>query len=66
MHLSLPTNVDYKVFSAAIKEFFHHEGIHSTTVQPEFIEACEMKSFSSFVLYYMEFEKRHNESVANQ
>lgn len=21
-----------------VKEFFHHEGIHSTTIQPEFIE----------------------------
>lgn len=21
-----------------VKEFFHHEGIHSTTIQPEFVE----------------------------
>ena len=22
-----------------VKEFFHHEGIHSTTIQPEFVES---------------------------
>ena len=24
-----------------VKEFFHNEGIHSTTIQPEFIETAE-------------------------
>jgi zinc transporter 1 len=23
-----------------VKEFFHKEGIHSTTIQPEFIDVC--------------------------
>ena len=23
-----------------VKEFFHNEGIHSTTIQPEFTEVC--------------------------
>jgi zinc transporter 1 len=23
-----------------VKDFFHHEGIHSTTIQPEFIDVC--------------------------
>lgn len=30
-----------------VKEFFHHEGIHSTTIQPEFIEKDDIcNSFS--------------------
>jgi zinc transporter 1 len=23
-----------------VKDFFHNEGIHSTTIQPEFIDVC--------------------------
>lgn len=38
VHVRIPSNVDYKVFSMALKDFFHQEGIHSTTIQPEFIE----------------------------
>lgn len=25
-----------------VKEFFHNEGIHSTTIQPEFVEVNEV------------------------
>lgn len=33
-----------------IKQFFHNEGIHSTTIQPEFvvIEVCTLKLFLLF------------------
>lgn len=32
-----------------VKEFFHNEGIHSTTIQPEFveIEGCNMSDGTS-------------------
>lgn len=29
-----------------VKEFFHHEGIHSTTIQPEFVEVETYNSFT--------------------
>ncbi|XP_027196459.2 uncharacterized protein LOC113790950 [Dermatophagoides pteronyssinus] len=30
---------DYMQIAERVKEFFHNEGIHSTTIQPEFVEA---------------------------
>jgi len=30
--------VDYIRIAERVKEFFHNEGIHSTTIQPEFVE----------------------------
>jgi zinc transporter 1 len=30
-----------------VKEFFHNEGIHSTTIQPEFVEMNEVGVQSS-------------------
>jgi len=39
-----------------VKEFFHNEGIHSTTIQPEFVEMNEVgvlstvSDFSSILL----------------
>lgn len=38
LHLKLPTPGDYRSISESLKIFFHDEGIHSTTIQPEFIE----------------------------
>jgi len=34
-----------------VKEFFHNEGIHSTTIQPEFseIEGCNMSDGTSSI-----------------
>lgn len=29
--------MDYMAIAEKVKEFFHNEGIHSTTIQPEFI-----------------------------
>jgi len=31
-----------------VKEFFHNEGIHSTTIQPEFVEMNEVGVLSIF------------------
>lgn len=30
-----------------VKEFFHNEGIHSTTIQPEFVEIADV----SFLMF---------------
>lgn len=30
-----------------VKEFFHNEGIHSTTIQPEFLEIDEVCSLGT-------------------
>jgi len=38
VHIQFSSYADYKILASSIKEFFHHEGIHSTTIQPEFIE----------------------------
>ena len=32
---------DYMQIAEKVKEFFHNEGIHSTTIQPEFVEINE-------------------------
>lgn len=37
-HIRCHNLVDYMVIAERIKDFFHHEGIHSTTIQPEFID----------------------------
>lgn len=29
---------EYMKLAEKVKEFFHNEGIHSTTIQPEFVE----------------------------
>ena len=31
----------YMTVAERVKEFFHNEGIHSTTIQPEFVETAE-------------------------
>ena len=38
------TLADYMAIANQLKEFFHNEGIHSTTIQPEFIEKPEIFS----------------------
>lgn len=38
LHIKFSSNADYRHLSPSLKEFFHDEGIHSTTVQPEFAE----------------------------
>lgn len=34
-----------------VKEFFHNEGIHSTTIQPEFVEIADVSMINTFTLY---------------
>jgi hypothetical protein len=38
-----------------VKEFFHNEGIHSTTIQPEFVEVevCIIQCYSCIILYFV-------------
>eukprot|EP00111_Clytia_hemisphaerica_P001909 TCONS_00005367-protein len=38
LHVMFTSSDDYNELSTSMKKFFHKEGIHSTTVQPEFIE----------------------------
>ena len=38
LHVMFSASSDYNLLATSMKEFFHKEGIHSTTVQPEFIE----------------------------
>jgi hypothetical protein len=37
-HITCQTPDDYMKIANKIKRFFHDEGIHSTTIQPEFVE----------------------------
>ena len=37
-HVRCRTLADYMAIANQLKEFFHNEGIHSTTIQPEFLE----------------------------
>ena len=37
-HLRCRNLSEYMMLAGEVKEFFHHEGIHSTTIQPEFTE----------------------------
>ncbi|XP_020908742.1 zinc transporter 1 [Exaiptasia diaphana] len=37
-HITCQTPDDYMKIANQIKRFFHNEGIHSTTIQPEFVE----------------------------
>jgi zinc transporter 1 len=39
-HIRCQNLADYIRVAERVKEFFHHEGIHSTTIQPEFVEQC--------------------------
>ena len=38
---------DYMRIAEEVKSFFHNEGIHSTTIQPEFVEASRRLSHVS-------------------
>jgi zinc transporter 1 len=37
-HIRCRNLADYMKIAEKVKEFFHNEGIHSTTIQPEFVE----------------------------
>lgn len=40
-HVTFRTATEYMMVAAKIKTFFHKKGIHSTTIQPEFIDQLE-------------------------
>eukprot|EP01087_Luapelamoeba_hula_P007069 TRINITY_DN1718_c0_g1_i1.p1 TRINITY_DN1718_c0_g1~~TRINITY_DN1718_c0_g1_i1.p1 ORF type:complete len:495 (+),score=98.66 TRINITY_DN1718_c0_g1_i1:156-1640(+) len=37
VHISVEEGMDFKSFIKSVKEIFHEHGIHSTTIQPEFV-----------------------------
>merc|ERR1719295_1736902 len=41
-HIRCLNLTQYMEVAEKVKEFFHHEGIHSTTIQPEFVETTDM------------------------
>lgn len=45
-HIRCRNLSEYMKIAEKVKEFFHHEGIHSTTIQPEFVEIEAMNSYS--------------------
>lgn len=46
-HVQCRTLADYMAIANQLKEFFHNEGIHSTTIQPEFCEQPQIEDGSS-------------------
>ena len=45
MHVIVMENSDFMSISDRMKEILHSFGIHSTTIQPEFISSLEVGSF---------------------
>ncbi|EEB17227.1 Cobalt uptake protein COT1, putative [Pediculus humanus corporis] len=46
-HIRCRNLSEYMKLAEKVKEFFHNEGIHSTTIQPEFLEINEMPKGTS-------------------
>jgi len=46
-HIHCRDLAEYARVAEEVKEFFHHEGIHSTTIQPEFADQSEHSENSS-------------------
>lgn len=49
-HIRCRNLADYMRIAEQVKEFFHNEGIHSTTIQPEFVELNEVPTTSVAIL----------------
>uniref|UniRef100_A0A182Y2U9 Zinc transporter 1 n=1 Tax=Anopheles stephensi TaxID=30069 RepID=A0A182Y2U9_ANOST len=45
-HIRCRNLSEYMKIAERVKEFFHNEGIHSTTIQPEFVEIEALNSYS--------------------
>ncbi|XP_053690134.1 proton-coupled zinc antiporter SLC30A1 [Sabethes cyaneus] len=45
-HIRCRNLSEYMKIAEKVKEFFHNEGIHSTTIQPEFVEIEALNSYS--------------------
>ncbi len=41
-HIRCQNLRDYMLIAEKVKSFFHNEGIHSTTIQPEFVEVRDL------------------------
>ncbi|KAF6019415.1 hypothetical protein EB796_022305 [Bugula neritina] len=50
LHIHLRTLEDYIRVSNQVKEYFHDEGIHSVTIQPEFVDLHVKKAGRECVL----------------
>lgn len=52
-HITCKNLHDYFTISESVKEIFHNEGIHSTSIQPEFVQViCKnQKAFHIHVLH---------------
>jgi zinc transporter 1 len=46
-HIRCLNLAQYMEVAEKVKEFFHHEGIHSTTIQPEFVEMAPNTKLAS-------------------
>lgn len=46
-HIRCRNLSEYMKLAEKVKEFFHNEGIHSTTIQPEFIEIENIPSYTA-------------------
>lgn len=47
-HIRCRNLSEYMKLAEKVKEFFHNEGIHSTTIQPEFVEIAEVRELGAF------------------
>ena len=52
-HIRCRNLPDYMQIAEKVKEFFHNEGIHSTTIQPEFVELEDVIKFNENNLIYI-------------
>lgn len=42
-HITCKNLHDYFTISETVKEIFHNEGIHSTSIQPEFVQVISLR-----------------------
>lgn len=64
-HIRCRNLSEYMKIAEQVKEFFHNEGIHSTTIQPEFIEVLlingkkkiyfTFKTIIKILFYYLQY-----------
>lgn len=52
-HVTFHTATEYMMVAAKIKTFFHKKGIHSTTIQPEFIDVRNETFFYPLLKLYI-------------
>lgn len=51
MHVKCRNAQEYEILSVKIKEFLHNEGIHSTTIQPEFVQSHGNKQLEQCTMH---------------